>query len=90
MTFEWDSQKSISNREKHGIDFETAKSLWLDDKRVEIQIAFPSEDRWALIAAVEGKMWTAIYTMRNDVIRVISVRRARAREVKLYEDKTSG
>ena len=90
MTFEWDAQKSISNREKHGIDFDTAKNLWLDDKRVEIQIAFPSEDRWALIAAVEGKMWTAIYTMRNDVIRVISVRRAREREVKLYEDKTSG
>ena len=90
MTFEWDTQKSISNQEKHGIDFDTAKKLWLDDKRVEIQIAFPSEDRWALIAAVEGKMWTAIYTMRNDVIRVISVRRAREREVKLYEDKTSG
>jgi uncharacterized DUF497 family protein len=90
MTFEWDAQKSISNSEKHGIDFNTAKNLWLDDKRVEIQIAFPSEDRWALIAAVEGKMWTAIYTMRNDVIRVISVRRAREREVKLYEDKTSG
>jgi hypothetical protein len=90
MTFEWDAQKSISNREKHGIDFDTAKNLWLDDKRVEIQIAFPSEDRWALIAAVEGKMWTAIYTVRNDVIRVISVRRAREREVKLYEDKTSG
>jgi uncharacterized DUF497 family protein len=90
MTFEWDAQKSISNQEKHGIGFDTAKKLWLDDKRVEIKIAFSSEDRWALIAAVEGKMWTAIYTMRNDVIRVISVRRAREREVKLYEDKTSG
>lgn len=90
MTFEWDAQKSILNQEKHGINFDTAKNLWLDDKRVEIHIAFPSEDRWALIAAVEGKMWTAIYTMRNDVIRVISVRRAREREVKLYEDKTSG
>lgn len=90
MKFEWDDQKSISNKEKHGIDFDTAKNLWLDEKRVEIQIAFPSEARWVLIAGFEGKMWAAIYTTRNDVIRLISVRRARTREVKLYEDKTSG
>jgi uncharacterized protein len=86
MNFEWDAKKSISNKEKHGINFDTAKTLWLDDNRIEIQIAFPSEARWALIAEIEGKMWTAIYTIRNDVIRVISVRRARAREVKLYEE----
>jgi uncharacterized protein len=90
MNFEWDAQKSISNKEKHGINFDAAKNLWFDDKRVKIHIPFPSEDRWALIAAVEGRMWTAIYTMRNDVIRIISVRRARAGEVKLYEDKTEG
>jgi uncharacterized DUF497 family protein len=45
MNFEWDAQKSISNKEKHGIDFDAAKNLWLDDKRVEIHIPFPSEDR---------------------------------------------
>jgi uncharacterized protein len=45
MTFDWDAQKSISNKEKHGINFDTAKSLWLDDKRVEIQITFPTEER---------------------------------------------
>ena len=72
MKFEWDDQKSISNKEKHGIGFELAKNLWLDDKRVEIHIAFTSEERWALIAAFEDKMWAAIYTMRNDVIRLIS------------------
>ena len=90
MKFEWDDQKSISNKEKHGIDFDTAKNLWFDEKRVEIQIAFPSEERRVLIAVFEGKMWTAIYTMRNDMIRLISVRRARTREVRLYEDKASG
>ena len=90
MKFEWDDQKSISNKEKHGTDFDTARNQWLDEKRVEIQIEFPSEERWVLIAAFEGKMWAAIYTMRNDVIRLISVRRARAREVRLYEDKASG
>ena len=90
MNFEWDPRKDISNKEKHGIDFETAKKLRFDDRRLELQISFPSEDRWVLIAAIEDKVWTAIYTMRHDVIRIISVRRARAREVKLYEGKTEG
>ena len=31
MNFEWDDEKSKSNKRKHGIDFETAKSLWLDE-----------------------------------------------------------
>jgi uncharacterized DUF497 family protein len=90
MKFEWDNQKNISNKEKHGISFDTAKALWLDERRVEIEIVFPSESRWALIAKLQGKTWTAIYTIRSDVIRLISVRRARTREVKLYEEKTSG
>jgi uncharacterized DUF497 family protein len=37
MPFEWDSQKSIANEEKHGIDFETAKRLWSDENKVEGQ-----------------------------------------------------
>jgi hypothetical protein len=28
MIFEWDAQKNLANKEKHGIDFETAKALW--------------------------------------------------------------
>ena len=88
--FEWDDRKSLTNREKHGIDFEAAKSLWLDDQRVEVEIAFPDEKRWALIARVEGKTWTAIYTVRGETIRLISVRRAMTKEVKLYEEKTTG
>ena len=90
MSFEWDDRKSLTNREKHGIDFEAAKSLWLDDQRVEVEMAFPDEKRWALIARVEGKTWTAIYTIRGETIRLISVRRAKTKEVKLYEEKTAG
>jgi uncharacterized protein len=90
MTFDWDGRKSLANREKHGIDFETAKSLWLDDRRVEIEMTFPDEKRWALIARVQGKTWTAIYTVRDETIRLISVRRSRTKEVRLYEEKTVG
>ena len=90
MAFDWDGQKSLINKDKHGIDFETAKSLWLDEGRVEIEMTFPDEKRWALIAKIQGKVWTAIYTVRDETIRLISVRRARRKEVRLYEEKTAG
>jgi hypothetical protein len=31
MKFEWDEDKSRINKAKHGIDFETARNLWLDE-----------------------------------------------------------
>jgi len=90
MIFEWDAQKSLINKEKHGLDFETAEALWLDEDRVEVEITFPDERRWALIAMMRGRMWTAIYTVRGEAIRLISVRRARTKEARLYEEETSG
>ncbi|MEK6556962.1 MAG: BrnT family toxin [Candidatus Margulisiibacteriota bacterium] len=34
----------------------------------------------------QKKIWTAIYTIRNEAVRIISVRRARKKEVDLYEN----
>jgi uncharacterized DUF497 family protein len=87
MPFEWDSQKSIANKEKHGIDFETAKRLWSDESRVEIHASHPVEDRWIMIGKKDDKLWTAIYTLRGNAIRIISVRRSREKEVDLYDKK---
>jgi uncharacterized DUF497 family protein len=90
MKFEWDENKSHSNKDKHGIDFETATQLWNDKDRIEIQTSFPGENRSILIARIENKPWTAIFTERGDAIRIISVRRARNKEAKLYERKETG
>ncbi len=90
MFFEWDQEKSRTNKEKHGIDFETAKLLWTDEGRIQIEMTFPDEKRWALIARVAEKVWTAIYTLRNETVRLISVRRARPKEVRLYEERKAG
>ena len=87
MTFEWDPQKNIANKEKHGIDFETAKRLWSDENRVEIYAAHSLEDRWILIGKIDNILWTAIYTLRGIAIRIISVRRSREKEADLYEEK---
>lgn len=86
MNFEYDPGKSASNKEKHGIDFEEAKSLWLDEERLQIRAKSEDEPRFALIARLEGKVWSAFFTLRNANIRIISVRRARENERKLYHE----
>ena len=49
MKFEWDANKSDANKRKHGIDFKTAKNIWLDEDRIEIQAPYPVEERWIVI-----------------------------------------
>ena len=90
MKFEWDEGKSKSNNLKHGIDFEMAKGLWLDEKRIEIHVPHPVENRWIVIAELNEKIWAAVYTLRNGKIRIISVRRARRKEEILYEEEKTG
>ena len=87
MEFEWDPNKSRTNKSKHGIDFDTATELWNDQDRVEIQLNFPAENRNALIGKVGNKLWTAIFIQRREAIRIISVRHARKKETRLYEQK---
>jgi len=90
VKFEWDSAKSDTNRKKHGIDFHAAKELWHDEHLIEIQAPHPVENRSIIIGLIQGKLWTAIYTMRDDAIRIISVRRSRKKEVELYEKEKNG
>jgi uncharacterized protein len=87
MLFEWDSKKSASNERKRGISFEDAKELWNDPFRIEIQTLFPDENRSILIGRLDGKVWTAVFTVREQTVRIISVRRARKGEVSLYDQK---
>ena len=84
--FEYDPNKSQANKEKHGIDFDEAQSLWLDEDRINFPAQSDTEDRNALIAKKEEKVWVAFYTMRGTTIRLISVRRARKNEEKTYYD----
>ncbi|MFT3991588.1 MAG: BrnT family toxin [Luteolibacter sp.] len=84
MKFEFDEKKSRSNLEKHGIDFSQAQILWLDPKRLEVTARSESEPRFALIALYESRLWTAIFTLREERIRIISVRRSRHEEEQGY------
>ena len=83
--FEFDAPKSESNRTKHGIDFVEAQRLWNDPMLLEIPAKTDDEPRYLLIGTIDAKHWSAVITYRESNIRLISVRRARAEEVALYE-----
>ena len=85
MDFEFDQEKSESNKRKHGIDFIEAQSLWEDPDRLEIPSKITDEPRILVIGKIHEKHWTAVFTHRKLVLRIISVRRSREKEIKLYE-----
>ena len=87
LKFEWDPQKNRTNRLKHKIDFESARSPWEDPDRIEIRAPHPIENRYILIGKIEKQLWSAIYTLRGEAVRIISVRRSKKQEMKLYEQE---
>ena len=86
MEFEFDPRKSAMNAKKHGIDFESAQSLWGDPNRVEFIARFEDEERHGLVAQYDLRLWCAIFTIRDNKVRIISVRRARTYEKELYNN----
>lgn len=87
MQFEYDPNKSESNRNKHGIDFEEAQALWDDDDLLTLRVDRPGEERHVAIGMLGELHWTAVITYRGENIRIISVRRSRKTEIALYEQQ---
>jgi len=85
MEFEFDPSKSEANKKKHGIDFTEAQALWDDPNLLEIPVKTIDEPRYLIVGIISKKHWSGIITYREDKIRIISVRRSRPEEVKLYE-----
>jgi uncharacterized protein len=87
VEFQYDAKKSKINQEKHGMDFVRAQLLWRDERRIVVPARSTNEPREAIIAVLDGSLWTAIYTMRGSAIRIISVRRARNEEREGYDQR---
>lgn len=85
--FEFDRRKSDLNKKKQGISFFEAQSLWLDERRIEIPARTLDEPRSLIVGVIDGTHWSAIITYREGRVRIISVRRSREEEVRLYESE---
>lgn len=81
LNFEWDDEKYRINIKKHGIRFETAARVFLDENLIDDCDLEHSddEDRIKIIGMVE-KILVVIYTERDEKLRIISDRLANKKE----------
>ena len=88
IKFEFDTKKAQSNQRKHGVDFEQAAMCLLDPMAlVREDSTADGEPRFVLLGRSQQlHVLVVIYTMRDDITRLISARRATKNEVKIYED----
>lgn len=87
MRIEFDQKKAASNLKKHGVSFEEAASCLLDPlARVRSDPDAVDESRWILLGLSHaGRLLAVCYTLRGDeVIRLISARKATRKEVTSY------
>ena len=94
--FEWDSTKYRGNRDKHGVAFDEAATVFKDSKALSIfdPDHNESEDRWVTMGISEkGRLLIVIHTFRKEsegaaTIRIISSRKATKQETKTYGERT--
>ena len=59
--------------------------MWNDPDRLVIPARSDDEERFAMLVRMNRKIWAVFFTIRNEKVRIISVRRARKDEELLYE-----
>jgi uncharacterized protein len=95
MEFEWDEKKAQENEEKHeGVSFKEAIEVFLDEKSFEDFDEEHSdfvEKRFVRIGNSSKRLLRVSFTVREDenefeIIRIISARKAKAKENKIYDE----
>lgn len=85
---EWDPGKARLNVRKHGISFADAVASLEDEGALTMRDPFfDDEERWVTMGRdLLGRMLVVVYTWRGESVRLISARKATARERRRYED----
>lgn len=88
MEFEWDRNKAGSNFRTHRVRFEYATRVFDDSFRIEREDRSEGygEQRFQVIGMVENRLLFVVYTDRDDVIRLISARKAMPHERRQYHE----
>lgn len=91
MRFEWDAEENRRNLARHGISFDTACFIFEDPHALSYQERIVEDEvRWQTFGLVGNAVLMVAHTSREEddseeVIRVISARRANAYERSVYE-----
>ena len=89
MTYEWDPAKAAANLKKHGVSFEEAASIFLDELALTFWDPDHSEEEEREITigrSAEQRILFVAHTAREDRIRIISARQATSQERRQYEE----
>lgn len=90
MNIEFDPVKSERNERERGLPFEMVADMeWEsaligDDDRMEY-----GEERRVALVPLKGRVYVVCYTLREEIRRVISFRKANKREAKIYDQETN-
>jgi len=89
LRFEWDERKAAENAKKHGVSFEEARSVFFDERARLIDDPEHSEheDRFILLGLSSSLRLLIVchcYRSAGHLIRIVSARKATARESKSY------
>jgi uncharacterized protein len=89
MEFEWDPLKEAVNLKKHGVSFIEAAEAFRDERAVELydDVHSETEIRFQLVGLSDARLIFVVYTVRREVIRIISARKANAKQVRIYNEK---
>ena len=91
MRWIWDDNKNRTNKQKHGIGFETASLVFDDRMAVSIPDPDADEERWRTIGMIGNVVVIVVHTDGRPQIgaergRIISARKATPRERRIYEE----
>ena len=93
MRFEWDPAKNRGNARKHGLGFETARGVFSDPLVVFVEDPEPHEERWLAVGKVDDVVIVVAHEAfmagpdaDDEIVRIISARKATAHERKAYEE----
>jgi uncharacterized DUF497 family protein len=73
-TYIWDEHKAAANYAKHCVTFEMARDVFRDAFAIDREDSREhyNEERYTIIGMVDGRLLFVAYTMRGDIIRIIS------------------
>ena len=83
---EWDPEKAEANRKKHGVDFADAATALSDEHALTRPDDEPDEERFLTLGMdALGRILLVVYSWRDDLVRLISARKASPSERRQYE-----
>ncbi len=87
MNIEFDAAKDATNIAKHGVSLALAQQIeWRDVLCTPDTRRDYGELREIGFAVIAQRLYVVVFVQRGEVMRIISLRKANAREVKLYDE----